>query len=380
MITILGGEIFSALGEKKERLKLFSTGKYKTVTKKIIINSQEILFPYYCIDERDRKNNLDVHLHYLEDIVQKAICNLSLTQTELSRCGLFVGNSSNDLSLSILLGNNFDGSQEDQIECERIGNGFYADHLIKYFGLNNFSLTYNTACTSSSNAVIDAASMLEGGVIDYALVLGIELFAKITFEGFASMQLLSQGKYAPFDRDRDGIVLGESLSALFLSRSDIAASPWYFLGGISSCETHSVTGAKSDGEGIAEVIRSVLEITDFTKNDITAVKTHGTASDLNDLAEINGMKQIFSEMPHFFSLKPYIGHTLGSCGTSEIILMMECIDAGFIPGTPNFINKDVLLGWTPSVKKTSCSNGRFLLNYFGFGGNNTSIIVEKVQT
>ncbi|WP_345976821.1 beta-ketoacyl synthase N-terminal-like domain-containing protein [Sulfurimonas sp. HSL3-7] len=378
MITILGGEILSALGETGERLKHLEQGTYASVEKKMMLNGEELSFAYYAIDEGERNSALSIPLRYLEDVVQKAIDKLALTPDDLQRCGLFLGSSSNDLSLSLPLGRNFDGSQEETIACARIGNGYYADHLVKHFGLNDFTLTYNTACTSSANAVIDAASMLEGGMIDYALVIGLEMFAPVTFEGFASMQLLSPTKIAPFDRDRQGIVLGEAVSALFLSRDDVAASPWHFRGGVSNCETHSVTGANPNGTGISQVIKAALKSTGVRDDEIAAVKAHGTASALNDEAEMNGMKQAFAKSPAFFSFKPYIGHTLGSCGSSELLLMLECVDAGFVPSSPNFRHCDEALSWTPLQQKMACDSGLFMLNYFGFGGNNTSIVVEKV--
>ncbi len=379
MITILGGEILSALGDEQARLKHLEEGSYTTVDKTMVLNGETLTFPYYAIDNGRRTDSLDNPLRYLEKVVEKAIEKVALKPEQLKRCGLFLGSSSNDLSLILPLGRNFDGSQEEKIDCKRIGNGFYADHLIKYFGLHGFTLTYNTACTSSANAIMDAASMLEGGIIDYALVVGFEFFAPVTFEGFGSMQLLSSDKIAPFDRDRSGIVQGEALSALFLSRSDIADSPWHFRGAMSNCETHSVTGANPNGVGISEVIRSALENSDVRAEDITALKAHGTASALNDTAEINGMKLVFEELPPFFSLKPYIGHTLGSCGSSELLLLMESVDHGFIPPSPNFTHMDEEFGCAPLQEKMPCKSGLFMLNYFGFGGNNTSIVIEKVK-
>ena len=381
MITILGGEVLSALGEKKERLKHLSDTTYRVDTKKMTtVLDEELSFSYYSIDDGERNSALSIPLQYLKMVVQKAIDKLSLDADALSRCGLFVGSASNDLSLSLPLGHNYDNSQVDAVARERIGNGYYADYLTDHFGLNSFSLTYNTACTSSANAIIDAASMLESGVIDYALVVGFEMFAPISFEGFVAMQLLSPEKIAPFDKERAGIVLGEAISALFLSRDDVATSSWHFRSGESRCETESVTGANPDGSGISAVISAALTKADVKASEISAVKAHGTASALNDLAEINGMKQVFDIVPDFFSLKPYIGHTLGSCGSSELLLMMESVDAGFIPGTPNFVTQDETLEWTPLQEKKSCENGIFMLNYFGFGGNNTSIVIEKVRS
>lgn len=380
MISILGGEILCALGDKEQRIQHLSEGRYETVEKKMNLMGEELSFSYYSIDDGERNSALSIPLRYLEKAIQTAIDKLALGSEELSRCGLFVGSASNDLSLSLPLGQNYDNSQVETIGCERIGNGYYADYLTKHFGLHDFSLTYNTACTSSANALLDAAAMLEGGIVDYALVIGFEMFAPISFEGFATMQLLSPGKIAPFDRDREGIVLGEAISALVLSRDDVASSPWHFLGGVSSCETHSVTGANPDGVGISQVIRGALDQSNTTPEQICGIKAHGTASALNDLAEINGMKRVFPVSPDFFSLKPYIGHTLGSCGSSELLLMMECIDAGFLPATPNFETSDYTLEWSPLTSRKSCSEGRFLLNYFGFGGNNTSLVIEKVRS
>ncbi len=368
----------SALGDAKERRERLENTTYRCDQKEMTtIMGEELSFDYYSIDDGARNSALSIPLEYLEKTVQKAIDRLDLDTQALSRCGLFVGSASNDLSLSLPLGQNYDNSQVDTLECERIGNGYYAEYLTKRFGLNSFALTYNTACTSSANALIDAASMLEGGLIDYALVIGFEMFAPISFEGFVAMQLLSPEKMAPFDKQRSGIVLGEAISALFLSRDDVAPSPWIYRGSASSCETHSVTGANPDGVGIAAVMKDALNDANLSRESLQAVKAHGTASALNDEAEINGMKRVFERAPDFFSLKPYIGHTLGSCGSSELLLLMECVDAGFIPGTPNFTTEDENLLWSPLRAKKSCSEGNFMLNYFGFGGNNTSLIIEK---
>ena len=380
MVTILGGEILSALGSTETRLKHLYEGTYKCSKKDMTtIMGEALSFDYYSIDDGARNSALSIPLEYLEKVVQKSIDKLKLDSDALSRCGLFIGSASNDLSLSLPLGQNYDNSQVETVPCERIGNGFYADHLTKHFGLNAFSLTYNTACTSSANAIIDAASMLEASVIDYALVIGFEMFAPISFEGFVAMQLLSNEKIAPFDRDRSGINLGEAVSAVVLSREEVAHSAWTFSGGASSCETHSVTGANPDGSGIADVIAAALKDAHITAEKLEAVKAHGTASALNDEAEINGMKRVFKASPDFFSLKSYIGHTLGSCGVSELLLTMECVDAGFVPKTPNFINRDEHLEWAPLKEKKASKSGNFMLNYFGFGGNNTSIVIHKAQ-
>ena len=376
-ITILGGEILSSLGAKDERLTHLQNGTYNTVAKSMVLNGEKLTFPYYGIDDHPRLADPDHALPYLRKVVAAALQGAGLHQSERLRCGLFLGCSSNDLSLSVPLGRNFDHSMEGTHACKRVGNGVYADFLQKESGLSTLNFTYNTACTSSANAVMDAASMLEGGLMDYALVVGLELFAPVTFEGFASMQLLSPDAIRPFDKERSGIVQGEAVSAVILSRSDVKDSSWHYLGGMSNCETHSVTGANPDGVGIGEVIADALQHAAVQPEVITAVKAHGTASALNDTAEINGMKHAFETLPPFFSLKPYIGHTLGGCGSAELILMMESVDAGFIPPSANFSEMDDALGAAPLNEVLPVKGGKYLLNYFGFGGNNTSFVIEK---
>ena len=376
-ITILGGEILSSLGAKDVRLKHLYNGTYNTVARSMLLNGDKLTFPYYAIDDNLRLDDPGHALPYLKKVVAAALERVALQKNELSRCGLFLGCSAYDLSLSVPLGWNFDHSMEETQACQRVGNGVYADFLQKEFGLSCLNFTYNTACTSSANAVMDAASMLEGGLIDYALVVGIELFAPVTFEGFASMQLLSSEAVRPFDKERSGIVQGEALSAVILSRSEVKDSPWHYLGGMNNCETYSVTGANPDGTGIGEVITKALKSAAVSEDEITAVKAHGTASPLNDTAEINGMKQAFETLPAFFSLKPYIGHTLGSCGCAELVLMMESVDAGFLPPSVNFNETTEALDATPLTKPLPVEDGKFLLNYFGFGSNNTSFVIEK---
>lgn len=376
-ITILGGELLSSLGTKDKRLIHLQNGTYNTVQKSMILNGEKLTFPYYAIEGKEYAEDINTVFSYLQQVVASALNNTGLNQNELSRCGLFLGCSSNDLSLTIPLGQNYDHSMEKTQACKRIGNGVYADFLQKTFGLSTLNFTYNTACTSSANAVMDAASMLERGLIDYALVVGIELFAPVTFEGFVSMQLLSSDAIRSFDRQRSGIVQGEAVSAVVLSRSDVKDSSWYYLGGFSGCEIHSVTGANPDGIGIGETITHALKNAGLTEEEITAIKAHGTASELNDTAEINGMKRAFKRVPPFFSLKPYIGHTLGGCGSAELLLMMEGIDAGFAPSSVNFSEMDEALGLTPLRQSLGINYGKFLLNYFGFGGNNTSFVIEK---
>ena len=376
MITILGGDLLCALGNKAQRLQHLKNGTYHCTSKSMNLFGEECQYPYYELPTKPNSAFYDP-ISLLIPLVEKLITELQMSQDSLSRCGLFLGCSANDLSISHPIWLNTTEPDSFVLENKRIGNGYYAEQLKEHFSLNSFSLTYNTACTSSANALIDAATILEAGVIDYALVIGLEMFAQLSFEGFSSMQLLAKDKVKPFDKNRQGLVLGESLAAVMLSRDSVVDNAWQFNGGVSCSETDSVTGSNVDGSGLYDVMKKALLQSDVSVSDVQIIKAHGTGSPMGDLAEINGMKKLSNRPLDFFSFKPYIGHTLGACGVSELLLLMECVNAGFIPKTPDFEIEDEKFNCSPLLSRTSCLSGVFLLNYFGFGGNNTSLIINK---
>ena len=380
MITILGGELLCGLGSGETRLHALYEGRPNVGTRDANAGGETVTFPYYRIDETPRISDTAIVEGYLDRVVDALLEKLGTSVSELENIGVFYGSSSIDYSLAWPIEQDVESGFVHTLGRERVGGGRYVDTLMHRFGFEGPSLTYNTACTSSANALMDAAAMLEGGIIDYALVLGLELYSPTTLEGFVMMQLLSPEAIRPFDARRNGIVLGEAVSAVMLSRDDVAPSSWRYLGGRSNCETHSVTGANPDGTGIAEVIRDALRDAKTSPEELFAVKAHGTASDLNDEAEMRGMEQVFDTLPPYLSLKPYVGHTLGGCGTAELLLMMECIDAGFIPASYNFETLDESFTTPPIRERMAAGPGRYLLNYFGFGGNNTSFVIEKAES
>ncbi len=121
---------------------------------------------------------------------------------------------------------------------------------------------------------------------------------------------------------------------------------------------------------------NAMNLAEVNADDITALKSHATSSVSNDSAEINAVSRLFNENLIFTAIKPYVGHTLGACGILEMAIMMACIDDGFIPKTIN--NSDNMMqNYIPLQEHKKCKEGIFMLNYFGFGGNNTTAIIQK---
>jgi len=111
---------------------------------------------------------------------------------------------------------------------------------------------------------------------------------------------------------------------------------------------------------------------------IDVIKAHGTATPNNDQAEAHAMRQVFTtRLPPFTSLKPYLGHTLGACGMAEMSLLLATIKQGYIAKTPGFASADPQLQVEPLREHHAFHSGTIMLNYFGFGGNNSSLILSN---
>jgi 3-oxoacyl-[acyl-carrier-protein] synthase-1 len=127
------------------------------------------------------------------------------------------------------------------------------------------------------------------------------------------------------------------------------------------------------------VIERALERADVPASRIAAIKVHGTASLHSDEAEAAGMQAVFESVPPIFALKPHLGHTLGACGLNELLLFRAAAAQGILPGTPGVASPERSdSGLALNQHNRAIEPGHFMLNYFGFGGNNTSLIVSNV--
>jgi 3-oxoacyl-[acyl-carrier-protein] synthase-1 len=242
-------------------------------------------------------------------------------------------------------------------------------------GLGGPDFTFNTACTASANALLYADAMVRSGRMPRAIVLGLESFNATTALGFQSLDLLAPGGMRPFDAARRGLVLGEACAALVIGPGDGAS----LRGGANACDTYAISAANPDGSTIASVIARALEAAGVPPEAILAVKTHGTASLLNDEAEAAGLLRVFDALPPTCALKPFIGHTFGACGLAELILFCGALDRDFVPGTPGIGADAGELGLVLTQAPTAVARGEFLLNYFGFGGNNSALVISNAR-
>lgn len=311
----------------------------------------------------------------IEAVIEEALREAGLRAEERNRMALFVGSSSFDISVSESLYREELAAGGDSLPLRSSSFGNLAEAVRARFGLRGEDYTFNTACTASANGAWYAARLIRAGAIDHALVLGVELINDLTALGFFGLGLLSRSTMRPFDSGRDGLVLGEACSALVLGPGDPERFHW--TGGANLCDTRSMVAASTDGSTVAAVIEQALADAMLPASAIAAVKAHGTATPSNDEAEAAGMLRQFTALPPVCALKPYIGHTLGACGLTELVLFYRAIERGFLIATPGIGADPATLGVVLNQSERSMARGHFMLNSFGFGGNNTSLVISR---
>lgn len=302
----------------------------------------------------------------LEHVIKKAIKEAKLTKEDREDLHIFIGSTSMKVSL-------------DEAKLTRLGYGVIGEFAEKVAGSTNGFKIVSTACTSSVNALNLAAKMIQHKKIKKALVIGLEFFNKSTTEGFESFMLLAKDRiYRPFDKKSGGIVLGEGCSAVVLDTGKVKDDDFEYLGSFNVCDVYSETTTNVDGESIFTCMDGAILSSKLGIEDIDLIKAHGTGSENNTIAETNSLNLLFKKYQHktpITILKPYIGHTLGACGTNEIILLLLCIKNGFIPPTLGFESgEDITFEIIKKPKKID-KKANILLNFIGFSGNNTSIIL-----
>lgn len=316
-------------------------------------------------------------------VVAEALEASDLSSAEIEDAALVLGTSSMDISVSEAV---YRRELVERAEAlPLMANsciGQLADHIRRRFGIKGQDLTVNTACTASANALMYGDLLIQGGCARHAVVLGVEIFNLITAMGFSGLELLSPEGMKPFDVDRSGLVLGEACAALVIAAEPRGRGGYWLEAGANLCDTHAISAANPDGSTVAAVMREALARAGVDPAAIVAVKAHGTASLLNDEAESAALADIFSSLhgiagPRVAVLKPFIGHTFGACGLAELILFMGAAEAGFLPATPGICVQPSDLGITLPQTPAPLPRGRFLLNYAGFGGNNTALILAN---
>ena len=265
---------------------------------------------------------------------------------------------------------------------------------IKYdFRGPNFATV--SACASGSNAIIDAYNYILSDTSDIIITGGSESAVNETgVGGFNALKALSERNDSPetasrpFDRDRDGFVLGEGGGALILeeynhARSRDAKIYGEVIGFGMSCDAHHITAPHPEGEGARLVMENALKSAQIKIEEIDHINVHGTSTPLGDKSEIKAIENIFgnhAEKINICSTKSMTGHLLGAAGAIESIAALISINDSFIPPTINHFNYDEEINRKLNLtlnKYQSRDVNIAMSNTFGFGGHNTSLVFKK---
>ena len=369
-INILDYEIISTNGNLEQTLDAIKNDVKTLSSKTIIIDKEEVKIPFYPFKSEIKQNQKSIY-ESIKTLVLKLTSKMNAEQKHST--ALIIGTSIIDWNLVDAINDTVYEYKKTPYCSKKRSIDSYAKDLSKELGLNDFTMTINTACTSSANALLEASNLINSGVFKYAIVLGLEIYSPLMSSGFYTMDLISKTYPKPFDVERDGLVLGEAIGAILLAKDE---SNWELSGGFSNCNSETITSVSQSGDECVEVMREALKDAKVSAQEITALKAHATGSSSNDLAEINAISKVFDDSLLFTAMKPYIGHTIGASGVVEISLFMAAIDDGFIPKTLS-CKESILPTYTPISEHKRCDSGTFMCNYFGFGGNNISLIIKK---
>ena len=256
-----------------------------------------------------------------------------------------------------------------------LASASFSRQIADWMALSGLRYNFSNACISGFSAIDAARSLIAGGQIDDAIIVGLELANLSTLAGFAAMELLSRTTCQPFDARRDGLVLGEAVAAVRLSAKP---GTWRISGLRTGLDAYSTTGPDPAGGPIAKLAVDCLQEAKINPAEIELVKLQAAGSPGTDLAEANALRQIFgNQLPLLLSLKPYLGHTLGASGVAELVTLLACLTADRIPATAGFKKVDPEIALFPMVDRSTEHIQRALLNLIGFGGGLASMVIER---
>ncbi len=313
----------------------------------------------------------------LGDLTERLLQKAGLSDAERQRTAVLLGSSSFDVQVSeARYREDIKHRGDAAVSMPIVGYGKLANRLAAELRLSDCHYTYSTACTSSANALHYGRRLIESGRVDHALVVGLEWRNHTSILGFQGLGLISpSGAMHPFDSNRDGLILGEGIGAIVLSRAGADHLP-QLTGGAIGTDNHSLTAANVDGLQLSRVIERALGDSGITPDQLVAVKAHATASLKNDEAEAAALHRVLGEpLPPVFALKPLCGHTLGASGALELAITLACLAAGHLPVNRGARN-DGGMGVQLQREPMPAPAGHYLFNCFAFGGNNNALVIH----
>ena len=253
--------------------------------------------------------------------------------------------------------------------------------MADYFGIFDEVATLSTACSSAANAIMLGARLLKAGEADLVVAGGTEALSRFHLNGFNSLMILDHEPCRPFDTTRAGLNLGEGAAFLVLESEEMAQqrkiTPHAYLTGYgNACDAFHQTASSENGEGAYLAMTEALAMAHLSAKDIQYVNAHGTGTPNNDQSESVSLKRVFGdEMPMVSSTKSFTGHTTSASGSIETVICILAMQHHFVPANLGWKNP-MENGILPTMGAQNLDLENVLCNSFGFGGNDSSLVIS----
>jgi 3-oxoacyl-[acyl-carrier-protein] synthase I len=238
-------------------------------------------------------------------------------------------------------------------------------------------LTVSTACSSSAKVFANAERMIRLGLVDAAVVGGVDTLCDSVLFGFNALELVSSAPCRPFDAARDGISIGEAAGFALLERAAVAPDAPQLLGYGEASDAHHMSTPHPEGLGAELALNDALGRAGLDAAQVDYINLHGTASQKNDEVEAALVARVFPPRTRASSTKGFTGHTLGAAGIVEATIALLAIEHGLIPGNLGGDAPDPVCGaqfaWRNERQRVDVA----LSNSFGFGGNNACLAFAR---
>ena len=353
-------------------------------------------------DAVDRKTarKIDLYAQFAMIAAHEAVqdSRLDLTSLDSSRAGVVVGSGVGGLR-------SFENEMMDYVEGEeprfspflipRFIVNIASGHIAIKYGFNGPNFGVSSACATSTHAIMTACNEIRCGRADVMISGGSEApITRTGVGGFNSARAIStrnddyKTASRPFDRDRDGFVIGEGAAILVLEEYEHAlrrgADIYAEVAGVGmTCDAYHITAPLEDGSMAARAMALALKDAELGIGDVDYINAHGTSTPLGDVAELNAIKSLFGEKAYdinISSTKSMTGHLLGAAGAVEALACIHAIRDGIIPPTINFVTEDENIDYKLRLTLNAPVHRNVdvaLCNNFGFGGQNASLILKR---
>ena len=328
----------------------------------------------------DCRNNRLALLGLQQDNFTAAVADARLRYSA-GRVGVFVGTSTSGiLSTEVAYQHRQpqSGNLPDDYRYETTHNlDATTEFVRRMLALTGPAMTISTACSSSAKVFCLAERFIRLGLIDAAVVGGVDSLCHTTLYGFSELQLVAPDACRPFDVSRRGISIGEAAGFALLERSESCNASLQLLGHGESSDAHHMSTPHPEGDGARRAMQEALHRAGLAPTDIDYVNLHGTATPANDRAEDRAMQSVFGFRVACSSTKGFTGHTLGAAGITEAVIALLSIENDFIPGSPTTGTVDPALHSAVVIDGREARLERVMSNNFGFGGSNCALLFGR---